>query len=336
MDLHIQDEASPASEVDTTDANIVEAPSSPAPEQDANSASSSAAETGGKPETSLFDAVNAALEEGAKADAPPASDQAKEGKPDPKKGDEADAAADAEAEAEIPQEFHKHPAWQRLKTQRDEFKAPAEQYAKIETFMRQQNLAPNEIVEGYKVMALIKNKPAEALEILQGYVTALSRDTGTTLPDDLAHKVRVGQIDEATAQELSRERANNRTTRSQLEHRQQEEAKAETLRVQTSARDAVATWEARVKVQDPDYASKEALVQDRILAIVQSSGRYPKTEADALSLAKTAYADVNKYLASFSPTRQATVPHPRSSSSSNSPQPQPASLAEAIQQAVGG
>lgn len=333
MDNEVRDEASPASDVDQTDANSVEASSSPAPETDANSASSSEADTGGKPETSLFDAVNAALEPEVKADASPASDTAKEGDKDPGKDADADGE-EPEAEAEIPQEFHKHPAWQRMKSQRDEFKGPAEQYAKIENFMRQKNLAPDEIVQGYQVMALIKNEPVRALEVLQGYVDKLSQTTGAALPDDIAQKLRVGQIDEQTARELSRERAAGRLSREQLEVRDRREQQDRQKQLQESAQNAVATWESRVKARDPDYAAKEALVQDRILAIVQSTGVMPRSEQEAVALAKKAYEDVNQKIASFAPSRQSTSTSPQSSTSSNSPAPQPRSLAEAIEQAV--
>lgn len=325
------DEASPASE-DQLDVNTAAESSAPAPDANTDTATSSEADTGAKAEPeSLFDAVTSALET-KDTDASPASDRAEEGKkPADGEAEEADKA-DAD-EPEVPQEFHKHPAWQRLIRSRDELKGPAEQYRKIESFMEAQRLAPEEVVEGYRVMALLKNDPAKALEVLSGYVDQLSGLTGRTLPDDLAEKVRRGQVDRATAEELARQRAQGRLTEQQLAEQRQQAAERLVAETRSQVKTAVERAEASVRERDPDYGKKEELVRDRIRAIVQEIGQPPQTVDDAVALYKMAYRDVNARMKTFMPPKQDRT-SPSASSSATATDAPPKTLEEAIRRAV--
>lgn len=324
------DEASPASEVQTDVAPAAES-STAAPDANTDTAISSEADTGAKAEPgSLFDAVTSALE-AKDTDASPASDRAEEGE-EPADGEAAEGDPTAD-EPEVPQEFHKHPAWQRLKTQRDELKAPAEQYRKIESFMEAQRLAPQEVVEGYRVMALIKNDPAKALEVLSGYVDQLSNVTGRTLPDDLAEKVRRGQVDRQTAEELARQRAQGRLTEQQLAEQRQQATERQVAETRAQVKTAVERVEASVRERDPDYGKKEELVRDRIHAIVQEVGQPPANTDEAVALFKMAYRDVNARMKGFMPPRQGAT-SPSASSSATATDAPPKTLEEAVRRAV--
>ncbi|MEQ9416657.1 MAG: hypothetical protein RJQ08_03840 [Salinisphaeraceae bacterium] len=323
----VTDGASPAPAEDETAAAA-------AADTDANdTAASSEADTGAKAEPeNLFDAVTAALEGSKGPDASPASDRAEEGK-EPAEGAAAEGDDPAADEPEVPKEFHKHPAWQRITRQRDELRGPAEQYRKIEGFMEAQRLSPEEVVEGYRVMALIKNDPAKALDVLSEYVDQLSGLTGRTMPADLAEKVRRGQIDQQTAEELARTRATGRLTEQQLAEQRQAETARRVDETKAQVREAVGRAEASIRERDPDYGKKEKLVQDRVRAIVQETGKSPQTVDEAVVLLKTAYRDVNALMKDFMPPRQGTNSPPASSSATATDAP-PKTLSEAIQRAV--
>lgn len=328
---HLTDGASPAPE-DDQDVNTAAGTSTAAP--DANdTAASSEADTGAKSEPeNLLDAVTAALDGAKGADASPASDRAEEGT-EPAEGEAAEGDDPDADEPEVPQEFHKHPAWQRLIRKRDELQGPAEQYRKIEGFMEAQRLSPQEVVEGYRVMALIKNDPAQALDVLTRYVDQLSGLTGRTMPEDLAEKVRRGQVDRQTAEELARKRAEGRLTEEQLAAQRQRDSERQVAETRAAVRSAVERAEARVRERDPDYGKKEELVQDRIRAIVQETGKPPASADEAVTLFNTALRDVNARMKSFMPPRQGVV-SPSASSSATATDAPPKTLDEAIRRAV--
>lgn len=320
-------EASPASDPDD------ETAAATAAETDANTpAATSEADTGAKSQPeNLFDAVTAALEGAKGADATPASDRAEEGK-EPAEGEKAEGDDPAADEPEVPKEFHKHPAWKRIIREKEALRGPAEQYRKIEGFMEAQRLSPTEVVEGYRVMALIKNDPAKALEVLTGYVDQLAGLTGRTMPADLAEKVRRGQVDQSTAEELARKRAEGRLTEQQLADERQRDAERRVAEIRQAAKGAVERAEASIRERDPDYGKKEKLVRDRIRAIVHETGA-PGTVDAAVTLFKTAYRDVNEHMKTFMPPRQGTV-SPTASSSATAHAAPPKTLEEAIARAV--
>lgn len=344
-----------------TDREVAGAP--PASDQDTktddNAASSSAATdaAGSSPENagasqeptpSLLDAVQSALkEEKAEGDAvTPTAESVGKGTEagaspaDPAKKPDADKAG-AE-DADIPKEFHKHPAWQRLLTERNDarkelegFKPDAEQYRKIEQFRTNANLTPQEVVEGYQVMALIKNDPFKALAVMQGYVDQLQGMTGGKLPPDLQEKVRTGHIDRQTAEQLSRERARGQFNETQLtslrQRQQQEDAARQQQQLSEAIKGTVGQWEAGIAQKDPDYERKQPMVQDRIWALAQQHG-IPRTQQDALALAQQAYKDVNAYLSGLMPQGQMRALPAATGSTQPAP---PANLEEAVRRAVG-
>ncbi len=324
-----QTEASPPSE--ELDANLATESSTEAA-TDANAADSSTAETGEKSD-GLLEAVMAAIEAPA-SDAPPASDAAVDGKSESEgaEGDDAEAEAD-ESDPEIPKEFHEHPAWKRIHSRMTGYKGPAEQYQKIEKFMADNRLTPDEVVQGYQVMALMRNHPEKALEVLDGYRAQLAESIGAVLPDDLADKVRRGVTDEATARALAKAQATNTRTQADLDAQRQQQAAADLEATREAVRDSIGKWETRTRKFDPEYSQKEAMVQSEIRAIVQEIGQRPQTPEDGLVLAKAAYERVNKRIKSLLPARTNVVSHP-SSPSATAATPQPETLGEAIREAV--
>jgi len=222
---------------------------------------------------------------------------------------EAKAAAEEDLDAKLP--FHKHPRWQEVQAQLKTAKANAEQFQAIEQFRTSNHLSVDEVADGWKVMALIKNDPAKALPVMEAYVASLREHLGMVLPKDLVEDVDAGAITEARALELSQTRASAaRAAEAEAARR----AEQSVQRRQSATEDmvgGVVEWEAGIKARDVDYAKKDQMVQDRIWAIISADpSRKPRNREQAVKLASDAYADVNKTLKGIIPPRSSTAPVP--------------------------
>lgn len=252
---------------------------------------------------------------------------------------EAQAKADEDvAEADVP--FHEHPRWKSVLAERDSFKADATQYQQIQSFMEANSLLPDEVAEGYEIMALIKRGDADsiqkALAWFEPRVSYLKQQLGQELPEDLQEKVDIGALDEEDAAELARLRAfNARTEQQTTEQREQsaaeqatENARAQSVKMAT----AVQAWEDRTKASDPDYAKKSRMVEAEVLAEITRTGKRPATEQEAEALVAKAYETVNGHFKSLLPTPRPITPSPASIAANTSAAP--TSLKEAIRAAV--
>ncbi|WPZ36710.1 hypothetical protein T8K17_11245 [Thalassobaculum sp. OXR-137] len=243
------------------------------------------------------------------------------------KGEDGKAKADAEAkpgekaeEAEDPDAklpFHKHPRWQEvtkenatLKEEVSSMKADVEQFRAIEEFRQGHGLEVTEVSDGYKIMALIKNSPAQALPYLKGLVKDIEGITGHTLPEDLQAEVDAGGITEERARELSIARATTATmtTRQKEAHERQTTERRAALGEELAG--AGQQWAEEARKSDPEYSRKEKLVVKEIRAILHGDpSRTPKTVADVRALSDEALKNVNAELSEIMP-RRPTPPSP--------------------------
>jgi hypothetical protein len=334
------------------DANHQPADSSNAGEQD-----------GAKQPASVLDAVTAALkgaeEKDAGAEQSPGS---KDGGKDGEAPNASDAASSekkeeaAEEEEEDPP-FHTHPRWQKMKAQRDEFRSKAQELEtkvqELEAVMQQQKdvvdrfngftqavqragLTPQEVDTGFEIMRLMKSDPEKAYQMLQPYIDALSEFTGSKLPADLQEKVDKGAMDEDSAREVARLRSRSawttkRTQEQQATTAQQEQQRRVQAHVNTVA-NAITGWETNWEKNDPDYQKKQALVSDRIVALMQAEG-YPRDAKAAVAMAERAKKAVEDHLSKMLPQRPAKKPVTGGSSGSGVA-PKPNSMLEAVQQGL--
>lgn len=327
---------------DNTDANKGDAAqSSSADEQDAK-----------KELPSLYDVVKkAASPEPAEGES---SDPAKKGaegdgeskseaKPDGDNTDKTKAEAD---DSKLP--FHKHPRWIEVLGERDGFKAKvaelepaATEYGKIQNFMQQSQLTPDEVGEGFVLMAMMKHSPEKARPILLDYAKKLGLFTGEELPDDLRERIESGEISEELARDTAKTRAKNQrlesevaTTRerTQTESVQREQRASADLAI--ACQSNVAAWENRIKSSDPDYAKKAPAIVRFAKAIRLERGD-PKTAEDAVAIVQAAYDEVNKTFADTRPSRPSIKPL-NSDNSSKGAKAVPTTLAEAVRQAAAG
>lgn len=288
------------------------------PENDANTpADSSPADTDAKEEKpkSLLDVVKDAVQDPKEKES--SSDSAKgKADSDTKKGegDEAGKGAKKEGEDDEPP-FHKHPRWQekleenrQLKAELDRLKPAAEQHMLVDGFMQQNNLIADEVVEGLRVMALIKNDPERAYRELGGYMRQIEAAIGLQLPADLQQDVDTGRITEERAQELSmarsrQQRSTERYTQERQQRQQQDQHRElETLRA--NIRSTTDAWAREKTKLDPDYSVKHQLVMDRVATIVRGRGRGLVSVQDTQDVLEQAYKDISGHLAKVSPRKQ--------------------------------
>lgn len=226
--------------------------------------------------------------------------------------------------------FHNHPRWKEIMAEREALKLRATHYDQISDYMRANGLTNDELAQGFEVMALMKNDPIRAKDVLTSHIEKISHFTGDVLPKDIQYKLDVGEIDEDSARELAKYRAKNDYSSRALAEQQANQIAQQEANHQKTMYDAVINWEGSIASKDPEYRNKQALVTDRVKSIMQEVGR-PNNPEQAVQFVERAYNEVNQRLGSLAgrtvPTRN---PMSTNSSSSGSFAPQPKSLKEAI------
>jgi cell division septum initiation protein DivIVA len=341
MQQNLQPDSSsdPSVTADSLTATDVTAGSSPVTDVQADSSKAN-----GDAEDSLLSVVRSVIE--------PKPTGAGESQADGEGGQQAGSQpADEKGQKEQPDEakddnftdvaFGKHPRFQellghrnRLRQQVQDLEPDAQQYRQIQSFMDQSGLTPQEVAEGLMLMAEMKSgDPAKAYEALSKKVETLALASGKKLPQELEERVAQGYVDRETAEQMyraqlqqAREAAN---AKRQLEQREARDAAESAQSVQS----AVASWEAQVRSDDPDYSIKADLVKDRLRAEIAAKG-IPKTPDEAVQLAKAAYDDVSKKLAKVRGPRQ-EIRQPVGGKVNGSVAPEPRNLLEVIQRTVG-
>lgn len=244
--------------------------------------------------------------------------------------EQSDSTEDEDSYEEVP--FNKHPRFQELVKEKNEYKVDAERYQNITNFLDENKVSADEAAAGLQIMALMKKDPVEALNALKPYVETLSQAAGYVLPDDIQNKVNDGYMDEDVGKELARSRAEVQNERAQrealIQDQQQQTQQAQLHDVAMSVTD----WENKTRSTDPDYDLKQAEIDDRVRVLVATQGR-PNTTQDALAMAKQAYTEVNER----HKKRYGNKPAMRTASGGNlagTPQAEPNNLNEAIQAAM--
>jgi len=235
--------------------------------------------------------------------------------------------------------FNKHPRFRGLVSEKNELKETvsklqndSDQYAKITDFIEKNNLTAKDSVEGFKIMAAIRNNPDLAYKMLGHHLGNMSKVTGRSIPKDIQAKVDDGFLDESAAKELSQTRAklareqNLRKADHARGARQQSAVQSDMLS------SALQTWGETTLAKDVDFGLKQEEFNDRVVALVNERGQ-PQTQADVLSLVDDAYATVNERF-------KARQPHPSAMKTatggklSGTPVAEPVSLRDAITQSL--
>lgn len=336
----------------TPDANAVAgAESSTVPTPDANAEASSTpegaepkADTSDKPKRNLADVVQDAFKVEKPAEESAASPEA-EVKPET---ETAEADAD-KAQEEAEKEFHKHPAWQRIMSERDQYKAKidelsayepaAKQYEQITKFMETNAIPAEEMAEAMTLVAMMK-KP----ESLRAAVDKLSelRDQGLAMlgegiDTDLRQQVEEGALNEAYAKELTKQRAEARVTRASAEQATSRAEAAntqlterQTSELQTQAKSKAEAYLTQKKSADPDFDRKAPMLK-RVVQSMRAEHKGPLTPDAAEKIMSEAYDFVTDQLTSAARQPKPTPRTPTGNTpGSAGTAPKPKSLSEAI------
>lgn len=228
--------------------------------------------------------------------------------------------------------LNKHPRFKQLIEQRNQYRESADEYSRITDFMRDNSLSPEDAAEGFRVMALMKANPAEAYKELQSKMQQLADASGINIPKDLRQRVEDGYIDEDSAKELSRARAELNREKQLRESEYNQRLQMQTNQTIDRITEDVTDWEAEIKENDPDYDLKSEEIDDRVRAMVAERGR-PTNSEQAIQFAQEAYETVSERHKRRSPQPRA-MKAAKSGKLSGSPEAKPQSLREAIELAI--
>ena len=181
-------------------------------------------------------------------------------------------------------------------------------------------------------MALMKANPAEAYKELQSKMQQLADASGINIPKDLRQRVEDGYIDEDSAKELSRARAELNREKQLRESEYNQRLQMQTNQTIDRITEDVTDWEAEIKEKDPDYDLKSEEIDDRVRAMVAERGR-PSNSEQAIQFAQEAYEAVSERHKRRSPQPRA-MKAAKSGKLSGSPEAKPQSLREAIELAI--
>jgi len=315
----------------------------PAPAPEAAPASSDAppaAEASAEPKTALEAALKA-LAAKQPAD-PPATAQPVDATPDTKpaqpeapEADQSDALTDVprlppDVFRLLPQEARA--AFNALRKQVGALRPDAERGQAVARYMQASGVTPQEFADLQDAGALMKRDPAKAREVLLRHLDKIDTALGLKLPDDIREGVETGTIDEASASEFAKARAERDAYRAELEARERAAASA-------AMTAAVMGWEERTRRTDADLERKlPSIMREVELALTKrkAAGISVATPEEAVDIVQQAYAATEKMLAPF---RRSATPVPASPSSAASPAAprgiQPRNSHEAAMQALG-
>ena len=235
--------------------------------------------------------------------------------------------------------FNKHPRFRKLVAEKNELKETAErlqndseQYAKITDFIDKNNLTAKDSVEGFKIMAAIRNNPELAYKMLGHHLGNVSKVTGRSLPKDIQAKVDDGFLDEDAAKELSQTRAKLAREQNLRKADHARGVKQQSINQSEMLSSALQTWGETTLAKDVDFSLKQPEFNDRVVALVNERGQ-PQTQAEVLSLVEDAYETVNERF-------KARLPQPSAMKTatggklSGTPVVEPVSLRDAITQSL--
>jgi hypothetical protein len=291
---------------DTDDKEMEDLASSAGPEdvtpETAITASSSDAEQS-EGESDLLAVVRDVVTKGKETPEPPASqaDGEEDGKTD------ADAEAkdqDDENFSDVP--FNKHPRFKQLLSERNAFKADAQNYRNVQNFIDAQGLTAEETADGLIIMGLAKTNPAEAWKQIKPWVQSLMVASGEVLPDDLKSMVQKGEVSVQAALEVSRSRAAVQSVQAQREADRQRAERDRQQGAVVALRTAAESWQAERRQKDPNFDAKMQPLMEKVAYLQATEGK-PTTPEGVREQLQKAYKALAAVVA---PAAPAAAPKP--------------------------
>lgn len=291
--------------------------------------------TPAEPKT-LTEAVEAALAAKAKAETPPAEADAETKAQDGAGGDASkapveDGKTDEEADP-TPEELaaEKPRTAKRMRTlihqrnaarmEASELRGDAENYRQVREFMTTNRLVDGEVAELLQLGADLKSGDPERLQRFlsraMGVAQNVMEATGRTVPRDLRQRVERGDLTEDVAKQVGQERFNRMRAEQEAAYQQGQSQQQAVIGRQRAITGAVETWQQQMRLSDPDFDMKVKAMTRVAQAMVAERG-LPKSEADAVGMAKAAYDEVNAMYRQARPAPKASRPTPTSEPSAN-------------------
>lgn len=188
--------------------------------------------------------------------------------------------------------FNKHPRFQEVLRQRNDFKVDAVRYRNVQNFIDQNGLGAEEAAELLTIGGLMKVNPIEAWKRMKPAIQKLLVAAGEVLPDDLKDRVAKGEITADAAMEVSRSRATVDATHAQRSFEQQRSDQTRSTELRNTLMGAAAAWEADRHLRDPNFDAKLPLVQKEVVWLQSQEGK-PDTPQGVQDQLRRAYEAVN-------------------------------------------
>jgi hypothetical protein len=235
-------------------------------------------------------------------------------------------------------QFHKHPRFQELITEKnlakqevEKAKPLVEQATAINDFLRTNNITTQEFSSALQYLQALRNDPVKAFQMLKPTYEQLAQFSGEVLPPDLQAKVAAATMSLEDAQELAKARA--QTNYSKV--REQWQQNGTQQGTQSVVTQAIGLWQNTKMQLDPDL--KEGtdlykLVNDKIAAMPKF-----QTPEQAMAGCEKAYTDVKEFFKKYAPRKVTSQQRaPLSSRHSASGNKRVFKTAEEIARFIGG
>lgn len=204
----------------------------------------------------------------------------------------------------------------------------------IASFCEKHGLTAEDYSFGLGLVAALRNDPQRAMEMLKPHLSQLQQLNGEVLPEDLQKAVADGDITEAWAKNLAKERAKNSFSEQRVQKTQEqiraERTQAEFRQVQTT----VNSWIDSKKKSDPDFKpSTDGLdgpMEDFWMKLNAEGAQAQIKDMNGLiSLMEKIYSDTKKKYARFTPKVNGTK-HLHNNTTTSTKNGAPKTFAEAV------
>jgi hypothetical protein len=224
---------------------------------------------------------------------PAPSAEGEEGAEEGADGTEPPAEQDDEDFSDVP--FNKHPRFQHVIRELKRERVDGQRYRNVSAFLEANNLTDKEAADIMAIAGLAKTNPVKAWADVKDWVGSLLVAAGEILPKDLAERVGKNELTRDAALELSRNRAALAARDAVDKFQQQRRERQQATEQGQTLRDTADDWLARRAIKDPNFATKEARLGEKV-AFLQRTEGVPNTPDGVKAQLNKAYAAVNREL----------------------------------------